>query len=325
VSLSAIDVWNYNEAAATGRGVRQFEIQGSPTTEGAVAWSIHLGTFDLARAPGGPIGARTAFAQRLPVVASGVRYIKFTILSNQDGVTYPTTDGSKGNAFVGLSEVRFYTPLHSAPLEGVKIHAVSSELAVTGGFDRRAIHVVDGSGLGEAPRGWNQQGMPFYADTVAYQQSFRVEQPGGRYRVCVPQWYGSVAKVIVNDQLCGHLVSPPWEVDVTPAIRAGENSIQVLVTGTLKNTLGPHHGNPGVGSAWPGMFQQGPEEGPPPGAAYHTLSYGLFEPFALQQVTERSKWIMTVEYNAPRSIAALANRPARHHAGRFACRADVCV
>ena len=31
------------------------------------------------------------------------------------------------------------------------------------------------------------------------------------------------------------------------------------------------------------MFQVGPATGPPPGRQYHTLGYGLFEPFALTQ------------------------------------------
>jgi hypothetical protein len=60
--------------------------------------------------------------------------------------------------------------------------------------------------------------------------------------------------------------------------------VEVVVIGTLKNTLGPHHAGTGVGSAWPGMFHQGPAQGPPPGNAYHTLSYGLFEPFVLKRV-----------------------------------------
>jgi hypothetical protein len=32
------------------------------------------------------------------------------------------------------------------------------------------------------------------------------------------------------------------------------------------------------------MFQKGPDQGPPPGNAYHTLGYGLFEPFSLLHV-----------------------------------------
>jgi len=136
----------------------------------------------------------------------------------------------------------------------------------------------------EQKLGWNQQGLPFYAVGVAYSQTFEVAQPSGKYRVTVPNWYGSVAKVSVNGKLCGHLAWQPWECDVTEAIRPGKNTVEVLVIGTLKNTLGPHHAGAGVGSAWPAMFHQGPKEGPPPGAAYHTLSYGLYEPFALQRV-----------------------------------------
>jgi hypothetical protein len=132
-------------------------------------------------------------------------------------------------------------------------------------------------------QGWNSQGHPFYAAGVAYGETFEVAQPSGRYRVAVPSWYGSVAKVLVNGTLCGHLVSQPWECEVTGALRPGANRVEVVVIGTLKNTLGPHHAGTGVGSAWPGMFQQGPVHGPPPGSAYHTLGYGLFEPFVLKQ------------------------------------------
>ena len=150
--------------------------------------------------------------------------------------------------------------------------------------DRRAEHLLDNSGLGRGGLGWNQQGHPFYAAGVAYSQTFEVPQPSGRYHVSVPSWYGSVAKVAVNGKPCGHLVSPPWECDVTEAIRPGANTVELIVIGTLKNTLGPHHAGTGVGSAWPGMFHQGPQQGPPPGNAYHTLSYGLFEPFVLKRI-----------------------------------------
>ncbi len=283
VNLAAIEVWNYNESALPNRGVKKLEIHGSTTPDFAGDTS-RLSTAELARGPGGPVGAKTAFAQTLPLPGRPVRYVKFTILSNHDGVTFPTANGSRGNAFVGLGEVRFRAAEPSgkaALVEGATIHSVSSELVSPGGFDRRAVHLVDGSGLGEAAVGWNQQGMPFYASGVAYRQSFRVDTVAGRYRVSVPRWHGSVAKVIVNGRLCGHLVSQPWEVDVTDAVRSGDNAVEVVVIGTLKNTLGPHHAGAVAGSAWPRMFQQAPDHGPPPGSAYHALGYGLFEPFAL--------------------------------------------
>ncbi len=138
--------------------------------------------------------------------------------------------------------------------------------------------------LAVAEQGWNQQGHPFYAAGVAYAQTFAVPSPSGRYVLSVPRWYGSVARVLVNGKLAGYIAWQPWECDVTEAIRPGNNTIEVVVVGTLKNTLGPHHAGPVLGSAWPGMFRQGPQNGPPPGKAYHTISYGLFAPFRLKHI-----------------------------------------
>ncbi len=124
---------------------------------------------------------------------------------------------------------------------------------------------------------WNEQGLPFYAEGVAYSQTFEIARPDGRYAVRLPSWYGSVAEVLVNGQSAGHVVSRPWEVDVTDQVKPGTNTIQVRVIGTLKNTLGPHHGRPVLGKAWPWDFRQAPPAGPPAGASYHTVRYGLFE------------------------------------------------
>jgi hypothetical protein len=151
--------------------------------------------------------------------------------------------------------------------------------------NRGPAHLLDGSGLSSTTRsGWNEQGHPFYAHGVAYRRQFPADKLDGRYFVAVPSWYGSVAKVNVNGKLAGTLVSPPWECEVTRQLAPGNNTIEVVVIGTLKNTLGPHHGNHALGSAWPGIFQNGPKDGPPPGAEYSTVGYGLFEPFELRQV-----------------------------------------
>jgi hypothetical protein len=131
---------------------------------------------------------------------------------------------------------------------------------------------------------WNVQGHPFYAAGVSYMQRFRLDKPSGSYRVSLAKWYGSVARVVVNGKPAGFISAPPWECDVTSVVQAGQNTIEVVAVGTLKNTLGPHHGNPSLGTAWPAMFQKGPSPGPPPGAQYATVGYGLFEPFRLLQL-----------------------------------------
>jgi hypothetical protein len=134
--------------------------------------------------------------------------------------------------------------------------------------------------------GWNLQGHPFYSAGVSYRERFDVTKPAGRFIVALPNWYGSVAKVAVNGKPAGFIDAPPWECDVTKFVKRGQNEVEITVIGTLKNTLGPHHGKPALGAAWPGSFHQGPNPGPPPGDSYSTVAYGLFEPFVLKQVVK---------------------------------------
>ncbi len=275
--LRAVEIWNYNEVNLTERGVKKLAVTGSATGE-PDSFTIPVGTFELARANGTPAGLSQAFDVKAP----GVRFVKFDVLSNQRGLEYPTKETGEDNAFVGLSEVRFQgTPGGDGepkPISGVKIHAASSALD-----GRGAELVVDGSGLRPAALGWDRQGAPFYASGVGYRRKFNVPEPKGRYVVSLGAWRGSVAKVLVNGERAGYIAHAPWECDVTAQLKPGENTIEVVVIGTLKNTLGPHHAGALRGAAWPHMFQRGPETGPPPGAGYDTISYGLFEPFALNR------------------------------------------
>jgi len=130
---------------------------------------------------------------------------------------------------------------------------------------------------------WNEQGHPMYAAGVTYTQTFDVAQPSGRYYVRLPKWYGSVAKVLLNGKPAGHIYCQPWRCDVTEQVVPGANTVEVTVIGTLKNTLGPHHGDAKLGTAWPRMFQIGPETGPPAGAKYHTVGYGLLAPMVIER------------------------------------------
>ncbi len=133
---------------------------------------------------------------------------------------------------------------------------------------------------------WDSQGLPFYSAGVAYTERFQVAHKTGRYAVALRDWYGSVAKVSVRGTVLGYIDAPPWELDVTKWIQPGENEVEVAVIGTLKNTLGPHHGNPALGAAWPGSFQKGPSPGPPPGNSYSTVGYGMAKPFVLKQTAK---------------------------------------
>ncbi len=273
--IHSLRIWNYNESHVrdnTGRGAKGVRVLGS-AGERPDAFPLNLGEYTLDRATANSTG------QILRLPSERVRFVKIEILSNHNGVTYPARGSVADHGFVGLGEVEFLNPARER-IAGVRVASVSSELA---SHYRLARHLVDGSGLVRARPGWNEQGHPFYADRFSYRQTFQLGKPSGRYVVSLPDWYGSVAEVRVNGKSAGHIMAAPWECDVTRLLKRGANEVEVQVIGTLKNTLGPHHGNPPLGSAWPGVFRTGPENGPPPGAQYHTVGYGLFAPFELNQ------------------------------------------
>jgi hypothetical protein len=111
-----------------------------------------------------------------------------------------------------------------------------------------------------------------------------VPEASGRYFVELSVWLGSVAKVTVNGKPAGYVAWRPWQCDVTERIQPGRNTIEVIVIGTLRNTLGPHHAGPPKGIVTPHMFNQAPASGPPPGRQYSTIGYGLFQPFLLKNL-----------------------------------------
>ncbi len=128
---------------------------------------------------------------------------------------------------------------------------------------------------------WREQGMPFYADAIAYRQTIEVPDiPSAQMLLSMADWNGAVAEVHVNGVQAGHIAYPPWTCDITDALQPGANEIEVRVYGTLRNLLGPHH-NRGLGLTGPGSFGGAPADGPPPGEQYFTLDYGLYKPFEI--------------------------------------------
>ncbi len=137
---------------------------------------------------------------------------------------------------------------------------------------------------------WKEQGLPFYSEDVAYRQTVTItsqDLQSKKYCVALSNWKGIVAEAVVNDKPAGLFIVPPYRLDITSLLQQGENTIEVRVTGSLKNLLGPHHNNPPVGSAWPGMFQKGAPNGYPQGKEYDTRPYGLLEGFSLLRSEKR--------------------------------------
>jgi len=171
------------------------------------------------------------------------------------------------------------------------IHAELEPVYILGDFgvekrDRGFEIVAAGPlGLGE----WTAQKMPFYSGGIAYSKVYSLKPDnlrGSRFVVELGSWRGAVAEVRVNGRKAGFIAFEPYRLDITEALTPGDNEVAVVVYGTLKNTLGPHHNNPRLGSAWPGSFQQGAKGGYPPGSEYSFVGYGLFADFKVIEIRQ---------------------------------------
>ncbi len=125
---------------------------------------------------------------------------------------------------------------------------------------------------------WKKQALPFYPGEVAYARSFKLPARTARYRVRLGRWSGTVAEVRVNGKSAGVIGWQPYECEITDLVKAGVNRVEVIVTGSLKNRQGPHHGTPNPGLAGFTSFRAAPAA-MPSGDSYQTLDYGLMEDF----------------------------------------------
>jgi len=125
---------------------------------------------------------------------------------------------------------------------------------------------------------WNRQGLPMYGHRVSYTAEFKAPK-GGRCIVSLPSWQGVVAQVLVNGKDAGDIYRQPMECDVTDQVKPGRNTVEVIIYGSLRNTLGPHLGNKDVGITHPGSWNNAPESPQPAGTEYFSIGYGLTAPF----------------------------------------------
>lgn len=136
---------------------------------------------------------------------------------------------------------------------------------------------------------WIAAGMPFYSQKVSYSQKFEAEE-GRLYAVSLGDWNGIVCNVLVNGQNAGIIAFPPYQLDISSLVSTGVNTVEVQVTGSLKNTFGYFYQQ---GDKWSSLFQSNSKwiHGPgdwnyapdqKPGLDRMLLmEYGLKEPFNL--------------------------------------------
>jgi hypothetical protein len=167
----------------------------------------------------------------------------------------------------------------------MKIHAETEPVYILGDFSVEPAAkgwaiTVPARKLSTGP--WLTQGLPFYSWGVTYSGEFQIEKPEDRYEVSLSDWKGTVAEVRVNGKSAGLIAFPPYRTDVTGYISQGTNKIDVIVKGSLKNLLGPHHNNPPIGLASPWNWRN--VKSYPAGKDYKMYEYGLMKEFELLNV-----------------------------------------
>ena len=126
---------------------------------------------------------------------------------------------------------------------------------------------------------WHKQDIPFYSDGVAYSKTYNLSSVDKKYFIKLGAWLGTTVEVRVNKEHAGLIAWPPYSLDISDKVRNGENEISVIVYGSLKNLLGPHH-NPIRGRTPPNSWDRAPER-QPGGEKYDFIGYGLSEDFSV--------------------------------------------
>lgn len=87
-----------------------------------------------------------------------------------------------------------------------------------------------------------QQGYPFFAGSMTFKKTVNLTADEIKDRsIKFQKLCSTVTKVKVNGKDMGKIMWQPYEVDVTSALKEGENVVEITVTGNLRNLLGPFH------------------------------------------------------------------------------------
>jgi len=91
------------------------------------------------------------------------------------------------------------------------------------------------------------QGYPFYAGSALYRQKIKLDvlSSGEGVYLKFEDFEAIVARISVNGKEAGLVFWPPYEIEITSLLKEGENFLEIELTGSLRNLLGPHHHSEG--------------------------------------------------------------------------------
>jgi len=87
---------------------------------------------------------------------------------------------------------------------------------------------------------WQQQGFPYYAGTIAYKTNFRLTDADlGASAILTVDVANDCVEVLVNGTPCGTRIWQPYTVDITRALKSGDNTLELRVTNTAMSLQQP--------------------------------------------------------------------------------------
>ena len=89
------------------------------------------------------------------------------------------------------------------------------------------------------PQLWNTvQGLEWYSGLGIYSGAFRwaADEDARRVELALEDLH-CTASVYVNEVFCGDIWKLPYTVDITPALREGENTVRLEVRSTVINAM----------------------------------------------------------------------------------------
>lgn len=94
-------------------------------------------------------------------------------------------------------------------------------------------------------------GYPFFAGAFALTNHFKFakKEEKTRYKLQFSEFESILLTVTLNGTTYPTLFCNPWEIDITDALKEGDNEIEIVLTNSLRNLMGPYHGVGGEFSA----------------------------------------------------------------------------
>ncbi len=86
-------------------------------------------------------------------------------------------------------------------------------------------------------------GLPFFCGTLTLRNEVELTKPsnGGRLILRLPGLETCTCTVTVNGQELGAIAWQPFRINITDAVQDGTNRIELELTNTMRNLIGPHH------------------------------------------------------------------------------------